>query len=136
MEELPESFKLSGSSNPTKLCHVLYVLFLSLFATACSKDVYLFTSFHEPATDGLRMLHSIDGYHWKDLNKTLLKPTVGNQKVMRDPSIAQGSDGTFHLVWTSSWRGDLGFGYASSKDLILRVSSSVISKAPVTCSTL
>jgi hypothetical protein len=37
---------------------------------------------------------------------------------MRDPSIAQGSDGTFHLVWTSSWRGDFGFGYASSKDLI------------------
>jgi hypothetical protein len=29
----------------------------------------------------------------------------------------QGPDGTFHLVWTSSWRGDLGFGYASSKDL-------------------
>ena len=37
---------------------------------------------------------------------------------MRDPSIVQGPDGTFHLVWTSSWRGDLGFGYASSKDLI------------------
>jgi beta-xylosidase len=37
---------------------------------------------------------------------------------MRDPSIAQGPDGTFHLVWTSSWKGDLGFGYASSKDLI------------------
>ncbi|MEA5460416.1 glycoside hydrolase family 43 protein [Arcicella sp. LKC2W] len=118
LAQLPESFKLSGSSNPTKLCHVLYLLFLSLFATACSKDVYLFTSFHEPATDGLRMLHSTDGYHWKDLNKILLKPTSGSQKVMRDPSIVQGNDGTFHLVWTSSWRGDLGFGYANSKDLI------------------
>jgi hypothetical protein len=37
---------------------------------------------------------------------------------MRDPSIVQGPDGTFHLVWTSSWRGDLGFGYSSTKDLL------------------
>ena len=32
--------------------------------------------------------------------------------------MVQGPDGIFHLVWTSSWRGDNGFGYASSKDLI------------------
>jgi len=38
--------------------------------------------------------------------------------VMRDPSMVKGPDGTFHLVWTSSWRGDKGFGYASSKDLV------------------
>jgi hypothetical protein len=37
---------------------------------------------------------------------------------MRDPSMVQGPDGIFHLVWTSSWRGDKGFGYSSSKDLI------------------
>ena len=37
---------------------------------------------------------------------------------MRDPSIVRSGDGTFHLVWTSSWKGDLGFGYAHSKDLI------------------
>ncbi len=43
---------------------------------------------------------------------------VGTQKVLRDPSIVQGPDGTFHLVWTCSWKGDKGFGYASSKDLI------------------
>ena len=98
--------------------NALYILLITLVSTACSKDVYLFTSFHEPATDGLRMLYSQDAYHWSDLNKVLLKPSVGEQKVMRDPSIAQGPDGTFHLVWTSSWRGDLGFGYASSKDLI------------------
>jgi len=52
------------------------------------------------------------------LKSRFLKPNVGNQKVMRDPSIVQGPDGTFHLVWTSSWKGDKGFGYASSKDLI------------------
>jgi beta-xylosidase len=37
---------------------------------------------------------------------------------MRDPSMLRGPDGTFHLVWTSSWRGDKGFGYASSRDLL------------------
>ena len=78
----------------------------------------MFTSFHEPADRGLRMLYSYDGYNWNDLDTVLLRPGVGNQKVMRDPSMVQGPDGTFHLVWTSSWRGDKGFGYASSKDLI------------------
>ncbi|WP_316807860.1 glycoside hydrolase family 43 protein [Pedobacter agri] len=78
----------------------------------------MFTSFHEPANEGLRFLYSYDAYHWTDLNKTFLKPEVGTQKVMRDPSIVQGADGTFHLVWTCSWKSDKGFGYASSKDLI------------------
>jgi sucrose-6-phosphate hydrolase SacC (GH32 family) len=64
------------------------------------------------------MLYSYDGYHWNDLDTVLLKPQVGDQKVMRDPSMLQGPDKTFHLVWTSSWRGDKGFGYASSKDLV------------------
>jgi len=85
---------------------------------SASRQAYLFTSFHEPATEGLRMLYSYDGFHWKDLDTVLIKPTVGIQKVMRDPSMVQSPDGTFHLVWTSSWRGDKGFGYASSKDLV------------------
>ena len=104
-----------------KLLHTGITLIIGIFIlTSCQpeKKVYLFTSFHEPADAGLRMLYSYDGYNWTDLDTVLLKPEVGNQKVMRDPSIVQGSDGTFHLVWTSSWRGDLGFGYASSKDLI------------------
>jgi hypothetical protein len=85
--------------------------------SSCSRQAYLFTSFHEPATEGLRLLYSYDAYHWADLKKTFLKPEIGAQKVMRDPSIVQGPDGTFHLVWTCSWKGDKGFGYASSKDL-------------------
>ncbi len=90
---------------------------LIVFAS-CNKKAYLFTSFHEPADAGLRMLYSYDGKNWNDLDTVLLKPQIGNQKVMRDPSMVQGPDGTFHLVWTTSWRGDNGFGYASSKDLI------------------
>lgn len=91
---------------------------LLILLASCSNKAYVFTSFHEPADKGLRMLYSYDGYKWNDLDTVLLQPKVGNQKVMRDPSMVQGTDGTFHLVWTSSWRGDKGFGYASSKDLI------------------
>jgi len=100
------------------LQRLLTILAAVLLLCSCSKKGYLFTSFHEPADAGLRMLYSYDGYEWKDIDTILLKPEVGNQKVMRDPSMVQGPDGVFHLVWTSSWRGDKGFGYASSKDLI------------------
>jgi len=97
---------------------ILSGFLLMICFTSCSSKAYLFTSFHEPADQGLRMLYSYDGYKWKDLDTVLLKPEIGQQKVMRDPSMVQGPDGTFHLVWTSSWRGDKGFGYASSKDLV------------------
>lgn len=98
---------------------IIYFLIAVAFVfSSCSQKAYLFTSFHEPATEGLRMLYSTDAYHWTAFDTVLLKPEVGQQKVMRDPSMVQGPDGTFHLVWTSSWRGDKGFGYASSKDLI------------------
>ncbi len=96
---------------------IFYSLLLILIA-GCNKKAYLFTSFHEPADAGLRMLYSYDGKNWNDLDTVLLKPGVGSQKVMRDPSMALGPDGTFHLVWTSSWKGDMGFGYSSSRDLI------------------
>jgi hypothetical protein len=97
----------------------LYIIASVLLLASCSarKDVYMFTSFHEPATDGLRLLYSFDAYHWMDLNHIFLKPEVGD-KVMRDPSITQGKDGVFRLVWTSAWTGGKGFGYAESKDLI------------------
>lgn len=95
------------------------VTLVMMFSTSASaKDIYVSTSFHEPANEGLRFIYSYDGINWNSIEGTFLSPKVGNQKVMRDPSIVKGPDGTFHLVWTSSWRGDKGFGYASSKDLI------------------
>jgi hypothetical protein len=97
---------------------ILTILIGATLFVSCQRKAYLFTSFHEPADKGLRMLYSYDGYKWKDTDTVLLHPAVGNQKVMRDPSMAQGPDGIYHLVWTSSWRGDKGFGYASSTDLI------------------
>jgi hypothetical protein len=77
----------------------------------------MFTSFKEPANEGLRFLYSYDGYHWTRIDSTFLKPVI-DDKVMRDPSIVQGPDGTYHLVFTSAWKGSKSFGYASSKDLI------------------
>jgi len=96
-----------------------FVLSVALFASCGSKpkEVYMFTSFHEPADEGLRLLYSYDGKHWDSLGCIFLAPTIGS-KVMRDPSIVRAKDGVFHLVWTCGWRDDKGFGYASSKDLI------------------
>ena len=37
----------------------------ALASCAASKDAYLFTSFREPATDGLHLLYSYDGYKWQ-----------------------------------------------------------------------
>ncbi len=98
---------------------------LILLFVACSclsllraKDIYVSTSFHEPATEGLRFIYSYDGIRWDSIQGVFLRPDVGQQKVMRDPSIVRSPDGVFHLVWTSSWRGDRGFGYSSSRDLI------------------
>lgn len=102
-----------------KLFLYFLVTLVMMFSTSASaKDIYVSTSFHEPANEGLRFIYSYDGIKWNSIEGTFLAPKVGNQKVMRDPSIVKGPDGTFHLVWTSSWRGDKGFGYASSKDLI------------------
>ena len=96
---------------------LLTTLLLSI-SNSLAKDIYVSTSFHEPANEGLRFIYSYDGITWDSIQGTFLRPVVGVQKVMRDPSIVKGPDGTFHLVWTSSWRGDRGFGYSSSKDLI------------------
>ncbi len=93
------------------------LLLIGAVTVSAEREVYISTSFHEPAIDGLRFIYSYDGWNWDSIPGTWLKPEVGKQKVMRDPSIIRTPDGTFHLVWTSSWRGDRGFGYACSKDL-------------------
>ena len=105
---------------------IFRLLFLGTFlfiVNSCAqenqkKEVFLFTSFHEPATEGLRFLYSEDGYKWDSIPGVWLKPEIGTEKIMRDPSIIKGTDNTYHLVWTTNWKGGSGFGYASSKDLI------------------
>ncbi|PPJ40720.1 arabinosidase, partial [Pseudoxanthomonas sp. KAs_5_3] len=82
------------------------------FSCRASKSVYLFTSFHEPANEGLRFLYSYDAYHWKAIDHIFIKPEVGDARIMRDPSIVQGPNGTYYLVWTTGWKNDKGIGYA------------------------
>ena len=102
-----------------RLTYVFLAVLLSVYQSCfAEKNVFVSTSFHEPANEGLRFMYSLDGIHWDSIPGAWLKPVIGNQKVLRDPSITQTPDGTFHLVWTSSWKGDFGFGYAYSKDLI------------------
>ena len=103
----------------TKRFYIILLLLTALaHASAQSGKIFISTSFHEPATDGLRFIYSHDGWNWQQIDGIWLRPEVGKQRVMRDPSIIRTPDGTFHLVWTSSWRGDRGFGYACSKDLV------------------
>lgn len=68
-----------------KLFIILWLL--SLGFTVQAQDFYVSTSFHEPATDGLRFIYSRDAVHWDSIPGTFLAPKVGKQKVMRDPSI-------------------------------------------------
>lgn len=89
------------------------------FASFAQKEVYLFSYFVDNGQDGLHLAYSTDGLKWSALNdgKSFLAPTVGKDKLMRDPFILQGKDGLFHMVWTSGWW-DRQIGYAESKDLI------------------
>ncbi len=79
----------------------------------------VFTYFLGNGEDGLHLAWSRDGLDWKPIagGKSLLAPAVSEAKLMRDPSITRGPDGTFYMVWTVSWK-DRGIGFASSKDLI------------------
>jgi predicted GH43/DUF377 family glycosyl hydrolase len=81
--------------------------------------VYMFSYFKDNGEDGLHLAYSADGYSWSALNdgKSVLKPAVAKDKLMRDPCIIRGADNKFHMVWTVSWN-DGGIGYANSTDLI------------------
>ena len=44
------------------------------FFTVQSKDIYVSTSFHEPATEGLRFIYSYDGLRWDSIQGVFLQP--------------------------------------------------------------
>ena len=91
----------------------------SVMTIFAGETAYLFSYFINGSKDGLHLAYSYDGLNWMPLNggRSYLTPSVGKDKLMRDPSICQAPDGTFHMVWTSSWT-DRIIGYASSRDLI------------------
>lgn len=94
------------------------VLALSAVPAINAEDAYLFSYFKVNGEDGLHLAYSTDGLKWTALknDQSFLTPAVGKDKLMRDPSICQGPDGTYHMVWTSGWW-DRIIGYASSTDL-------------------
>ena len=115
---------------------LIYLVFIALGLYSCgNKQQTTSTSSAQPETeeetplylfsyfkgngDGLHLAYSKDGMKWETLfnDSILLKPEIGKDKLMRDPSIVQDEEGTFHMVWTTGWW-DQGVGYASSKDLI------------------
>lgn len=94
-------------------------LFFHKFLLLAQKDVYLFAYFTGRGEDGLHLAYSYDGLKWIAINnnKSILKPQIGEEKLMRDPCIIKGGDGKFHLVWTTGWWNRY-IGYANSEDLI------------------
>jgi beta-xylosidase len=97
----------------------LIAIALSLACAASARADYLFTYFTRNGEDGLHLATSTDGYKWERLNggKSYLAPKVGKSKLMRDPCVARGPDGTYHMVWTSGWW-ENNIGYASTRDFI------------------
>lgn len=83
------------------------------------EKVYLFSYFKGNGETGLHLAYSTDGLNWEALNngEPILTPTIGKDKLMRDPCIIQDPDGRFHMVWTTGWW-DQHIGYAWSTDLL------------------
>jgi beta-xylosidase len=101
---------------------LLFFLCCFVFIACADKQtdsVFLFAYFKDNGEDGLHLAFSEDGFRYKALrgDSSFLRPTVSNDKLMRDPCIIRGGDGKFHMVWTVSWN-DKGIGYASSDDLV------------------
>jgi len=83
----------------------LFCLFsLPLLANEESKDFFVMSHFTGNGESGLHLCWSEDSLKWNTLNdgKSFMTPTVGEHKLVRDPSIVQAPDGTFHMVWTIS----------------------------------
>lgn len=102
------------------LCRLLPWLLLGVVGQAGAADiVFLFAYFTGNGADGLHLAWSEDGYHWQALGggRSYLAPQIGKDRLMRDPSVVEGPDGTFHLVWTSGWW-DRQIGHASTRDFL------------------
>lgn len=86
---------------------------------AADDDVLVFSFFRNNGEDGMYLATSEDGLTWTALNNDLplIRPEVGESRLMRDPSITRGPNGLFHMVWTTSWQG-ITIGYANSPDLV------------------
>lgn len=119
MQRYPHPFKQLAISSLFLLGGFGQLLTAAPPAKDLPETCYLFSYFLGNGEDGLHLAWSRDGYQWAALNggASYLRPAVGKEKLMRDPCITRGPDGTYHMVWTDSWS-DRTIGYASSRDLI------------------
>lgn len=103
-----------------RLCQLVCLSF-SMLASSCTHepDAYLFSYFKGNGENGLHLAYSHDGLTWIALRRdqSFLTPQVGAAKLMRDPSVVEGPDGVFHMVWTAGWW-EKGIGVAHSENLL------------------
>lgn len=74
---------------------------------------FVFAYFRDPGSE-LFLALSTDGYEWTPVHGD--RPVLRSSIWLRDPSVARGPDGTFHMVFTGG--GDDAIGYAWSRDLV------------------
>lgn len=83
----------------------LIIPLLILFASAAHpsfgndrNDAYIFTSFHEPSTDGMRYLYSYDGLQWDSIPGVFMRPEIGNTEAFIDAFTGESVIPTFALM--------------------------------------
>lgn len=111
---------MKRTSSTALVLAALFSLCTGCICAAEANSVLLFSFFRDNGQDGLYLASSRDGLQWTELKppgKSWLQPQIGS-KLMRDPCLALGPDGTFHMVWTTGWNKPPVAGYAHSRDLI------------------
>ncbi|KQR87427.1 glycoside hydrolase family 43 protein [Sphingomonas sp. Leaf343] len=110
---------------PTRrdICAGLAVSMLAGPTLAARSTQHFAFSYFANADDGragMRMAISDDGYRYRPVRGgvPMLVPTVGENRLMRDPCVARDPrTGLYHMVWTTSWTGTT-IGHAASRDLV------------------
>lgn len=115
----PDGFGLTASPNSNRRPTDEVPSSRTTSRTPADRPAYLFTYFTKNGEDGLHLAWSEDGYTWQKLNggNSYLSPLVGRSKLMRDPCVTRGPDGTYHMVWTAGWT-ENDIGYASTRDFL------------------
>ena len=103
----------------SRVAAALSFLVVAACGLVAADTAYLFAYFVGNGADGLHLAWSEDGYRWQALGggASFLAPQVGKDRLMRDPSVVAGPDGTYQLVWTSGWW-DRSIGHASTRDFL------------------
>ena len=93
--------------NKICLLFILLIAGVALSAQQHTGNVYIFSYFNNNGQDGLHLAYSTGGYHWQALNKdsAVLKPTVANDGLMRDPCIIKEKTACF--IWCGRLAGTI-----------------------------